>query len=270
MRARLLPLFGLLLLAASTSQVEAQKISITLRPRVGDTLRMAMDQEVEMSGTRRRAGGAGDSTRTTRTTLHVVTRAAVLSATLDGTTLIAEAESLSMSTSGDQGTATQDRARQRLLGRAVRLWMAPDGATKVVSVEAGAYPGMSQLFAQMPAMLPRDPVKVGAKWVKEMLVPATGLPGAGGTLRASFRLDSLSSDGDFAYVTISGVLEPPKGMTSAELGGTMSGGLVVDRRRGWLSDARTTMMLWSRVVAGVGAEPMAFRMRVSQRVRVVR
>lgn len=255
--------FTLLPLAA-----EAQKISLELRPRVGDTLRMAMDQEIEMTAARK--GTASDSTRTTRTALRVITRAVVLRSDQSGTVLSVEAESIAVTTDDDRGAAMLADARKRLLGRTVELWMAPDGATKVVSDDGKADPSVGQLFAQMPATLPSGDVKVGSSWTKEMHVPATGISGPGGLLRTKFRLDSLTGDGQLAWISISGTLSPPKGRKSEDHGGSVTGTLLVDRRRGWLADTKTVTSMRSLAPSPAGGGvPMTFRMKVSQRIRVV-
>lgn len=268
-RAAVSRLSVVLAVSLHASSVQAQPVSLQLRPRVGDTLRMEMDQDIEMWGTIRIAGV--DSTRATKTTFRVITHALVLKSDMSGTTLSAVADSVTVTSNDERVAAALSDARRRLIGRPVQLWMAPDGETKLVSAEAGADPGVGQLFAQMPATLPRENVKVGASWTKEMNVPATGMSGPGGVLRTKFRLDSLTHDGHLAWISIAGVLKPPKGFRGDELGGTVTGALVVDRRRGWLVDART--MTAMRSVLGqpsaAGREPMYFRMRVTQRVRVI-
>ena len=52
---------------AWSATVGAQQVSLRIEPPVGETLRMRLDQRVEMSGTTRM--GAGDSTATVVTTL---------------------------------------------------------------------------------------------------------------------------------------------------------------------------------------------------------
>lgn len=243
----------------------AQPVSLHLRPRVGDTLRMAMDQDVEMWGTRKVAGV--DSTRSTKTSVRVLTRAIVLKSEYAGTLLSAVAESLSIDSNDEYGSQALDEARRRLIGRAVQLRMAVDGATQLVSSDAGTDPAMGAIFAQMPSTLPSNPVNVGAKWTKEMVVPAAGEQGV---LRSTFRLDSLTRAGQFAWISINGMLMPPAGGSAEEFGGTMTGALVVDRKRGWLVEARTVMTMRSVVPQGApGGEPMYFRMRVRQWVRAV-
>lgn len=267
--SRAMRLVFALALMLSPPAAAAQKTSLELRPRVGDTLRMAMDQEIEMTGTLKLAGA--DSTRSTRTTVHVVTRAVVMKSDKAGTTLTAEAESVTVNTDDERGAAMLADARKRLLGRTVELWMAPDGATKLVSAPAGADPAVGQLFAQMPATLPSGDVKVGESWTKEMNVPATGMPGPGGRLRTTFRLDSLTAASRFAWISLTGTLSPPQGRKSADHGGTVTGMILVDRRRGWLADTRTVASMWSLVepAAALGGAAMSFRMKVSQRVKVL-
>jgi hypothetical protein len=62
-----------------------------------------------------------------------------------------------------------------------------------------------------------------------------------GVVRALFRLDSVSRDEKLAYISMRGDMKrdsvpagPPRG-TRMHLNGTVSGELLLDRRRGWLT-----------------------------------
>jgi hypothetical protein len=68
-------------------------------------------------------------------------------------------------------------------------------------------------------------------------------PGKGGALKATFRLDSISRTGDLAYVSLRGTLrrDSPPTVTT----GLVTGTLVVDRQRGWLTDSRATIHVTS-------------------------
>jgi hypothetical protein len=246
----------------------AQDVSLVLRPRVGDTLRMAMDQEIEMSGTRRY--GDVDTTRTVRSSIRVVTRSIVVSSDSAGTLFSALAESVTVNTTDLHGKNALDEARRRLLGRTVMLRMSPDGSTQLVAAEAGSDPSMGALFAQMPATLPRERVAVGESWWKEMTLPG-GAASSGGVLRAKFKLDSLTSGGQLAWISITGNLEPSKGRVVQGMGGTVNGGIRLERKRGWLTDVTTVMTVRSVVNPPPGAqgEPMHFRIRVIQRLRAL-
>ena len=118
---------------------------------------------------------------------------------------------------------------------------------------------------------------VGSKWSRVMIVPA-GDPSApaAGTMRAIFRLDSLSSTGSVAYLTMSGRLD--RGLVqraelkggSMEMAGEMNGHLVIDRARGWITDARMTFFVRSLLSPppGSAAHPIHVRMKITQWMRV--
>jgi hypothetical protein len=111
-----------------------------------------------------------------------------------------------------------------------------------------------------------------------MDVPApAGAVGTRGSVTAVFRLDSLSRDGTHAFVSMRGTVSrsaPDKRAGSAarvDGTGALTGRLVIDRRRGWLSDARTTLTVKSTLTpASPSAAPtMRFRMRVQEWLRAV-
>ena len=55
------------------------------------------------------------------------------------------------------------------------------------------------------------------------------------------------------------------------MSGSMTGGLVIDRRRGWINDARMSYVVHSVVTPNSGstADAMRFHMKVTQWVRAV-
>jgi hypothetical protein len=61
------------------------------------------------------------------------------------------------------------------------------------------------------------------------------------------------------------------GWATLTMSGSMNGGLVIDRRRGWITDARLTYTVRSVVTpnSGNAADAMRFSMKVTQWVRVV-
>jgi hypothetical protein len=252
----------------------AQPVALRIAPPVGETMRMRLDQRMEMTGTTR--VGAGDSTATVLTTLLVISRAFVERRDRDATVLLASTDSVAASSSGADSLTVATETRRMLQGKRVRLRVAPDGATEIIGGDGGASAELNALFSQMPATLPNTPVAVGQAWSRTMLAPlgAAGTS-AGGKLQATFKLDSLSRNGDVAYVSLNGMLtRPPSskdGWATLSMTGSMNGSLVIDRRRGWITDARMTYVVRSTVApsAGSSADAMRFRMKVSQWVRVI-
>lgn len=265
--------FACYVVAASEATAQ-QPISLRIEPPVGATMRMRLDQRVEMSGTTRI--GDGDSTATVVTTLVVISRTFVERRDQDATVLLASTDSVAASSSGADSLAVATQTRRALQGKQVRLRIEPDGATELVGGEPAVNAELNALFAQMPATLPNMPMAVGQSWTREMLAPiGTTAAKGGGKVRATFRLDSLSRNGDWAYVSLSGTLNRPPsskgGWATLTMSGSMTGGLVIDRRRGWISDARMTYLVRSTVAptSGSTAAAMRFRMKVTQWVRTV-
>ena len=241
---------------------------------------MRLDQQVEMSGTSR--VGKADSTVTLVTVTRVLAHSVVERHDSTGTRMLAVTDSVLVTdTNGasvpDGAVATPLRGLQ---GRRVRLRVAPDGATEVMADAGDALtPELRSLFAQMPATLPRGPVGVGDRWTRKMEIPAAGQPGgpSAGVLKAIFRLDSLTRDGELAHISMHGELsrpgaprDPPDGLQFT-MTGLVVGTMAFDRRRGWLTDAHTTLTVQSLVTppAGHAASPMRVRMKVTQWLRAM-
>ena len=254
-----------------------QPVLLQIRPQVGDTFRVRLDQRVEMSGTTRL--GKVDSTMSVTTTLFVLTRAIVEARDQTGTLMLATTDSVLLWTDGADSTSAAAEARRALHGKRVRLHVAPDGSTEVVSGDGYVSPELRTLFAQMPATLPREEVTVGSKWLRVMAIPMTkeSADRGGGTLKATFRFDSLSRNGEWAYLSMSGTLtRSPAAATERQgttlaMSGSVLGSMIVDRRRGWITDARATFTVRSLMTPPTGstARPLRFRMKVTQWMRAV-
>ncbi|MFN7800803.1 MAG: hypothetical protein ACK5Y5_09325 [Gemmatimonas sp.] len=296
---------GILLLAASTvpAPAAAQRAStggvqLLVRPRVGDTLQLLVEQAVHVSGRRvegtqstvppvlqgkRGASPAPDygpragraNTRVSH--VHLFAHSLVAASDLTGTTLLATTDSIAMWTG-----ATGDAVRPVHLpvqgdSRHVRVTVTPDGAMRLQD-PASADATLGATLASVPGLLPAGPVRVGSEWQRDMLLPSLPLGSyrASGVVQARLRLDSLSRGGRHAYIAIVGVLrrdgaarELPPG-TRVITAGTLRGTMVVDRRRAWITDARTVMDVQSEVAPGpAGAgRPMLLDIRIEQQVRV--
>lgn len=262
---------GLLPVAA-----DAQAVTLRIGPPVGATMRMRLDQRVEMSGTTRLA--AGDSTATVVTTLLVLSRAFVERRDHDATIVLASTDSVVASSSGADSVIIAAETRRALQGKQVRLRIAPDGATTIVDSDPAGGAELNALFSQMPATLPPTAVEVGRRWSRVMVAPVAGTPATrgGGKLRATFRLDSLARNGESAFVSIVGTLSRPPSPNDGSaatltMSGSLTGSLVVDRRLGWITEARMTYVVRSLVTPPPGSRSAAlrFRMKVTQWMRAV-
>lgn len=261
---------------ATRAHAQSQAVTLRIAPPVGETVRMRLDQRVEMSGTTRMP--AGDSTATVVTTLLVISRAFVERRERDATILLTWADSVAAWSDGADSLVVSAETRSAVQGKRVRLRIAPDGATEMVGKDAVGSPELSAIFSQMPATLPKTPVTVGQSWSQVMTAPidpALSATGGGGKLKATFTLDSLSKNGESAFVSIVGTLSRPPsskdGWATLTMSGSVNGSLVLDRRRGWINDARMAYIVRSVLTptGGSTAAAMRFRMKVTQWVRAV-
>ena len=253
--------------AATPARASAQRYRLQLKPRVGDTLRMELEEQREHTGTTKLGGG--DSTRTMSTRLRMFSRAIVQEKLRGAVTVLAIVDSVSLVTNDQHGRATS--AGQRMLFR-----LSEDGTMRVVSEETTANRGTSELVALMPAALPTNPVAVGDTWARSipMIVARAA---EDGVVLASFRLDSVSRNEDLAYISMRGEMRrdsvpagPPRG-SRMTVSGTVTGALLLDRRRGWLTESRFAVVLRTTMVpaAASGAYPMRFLTRITQRMRTL-
>jgi len=267
------------LMSLVAGSAEAQSVMLQIRPRVGDTLRVRLEQEVEMTGMPQGCGGhqtglrgrvktvpvnCGD-TRTMTTRMEVYSRAIARRATHDATDMLAITDSVLSST--DKRGPLHRATNPRLQRAPVEIRIASDGE---VEVGAGAASDeMRTLLGQMPATLSRKAVVVGEKWMHEMRVPLAKEPGATGLVRTTFQLDSLRRGGDIAFISMRGTLshEHANGSDS-ETSGSLTGSMRFDRRRGWITDTHATIDVWSEVMSPSSRKPMDVHTRVVQSLHV--
>jgi hypothetical protein len=267
------------LAALVASQAHAQKVLLELRPHAGDTLRMQLDQVTEMNGAR-----PGEAPALATTTLRMYSRAIVESAAHIASLILAITDSVDVSSTDAYWLALGEQAKRELTGRQMRLRLWPDGSVTLNDGAASVPREVSELVSVMPGSFPSRPVGVGETWIREMPIPsgtALGIP-AGSVVRTRFRLDSLSGDGDLAFVAMSGALEPTSAVADAAVvAGTVSGHFVVNRKRGWLSESHFRLELRSTLPRKVGVakgaskgaskdDSMRFRVRMTQSMKVLR
>ena len=260
----LLAAFG----AAVPTPALGQRYLLQIKPRVGDTLQMELDEQRQATGTAK--FGGTDSSRTMSTRLRTYSRAIVQGQLRGAVTVLAIIDSVTLVTN-DQHTPGS-AGGQRMLFR-----LAEDGTMRVVDEESGANRGTSDLVALMPAALPTAPVAVGESWTRSIpMVVARGSADEG-AVRASFRLDSVSRDEGYAYISMRGDMRrdsvpagPPRG-TLMQMTGTVSGAMLLDRRRGWLTESRFSVVMHTTMKppAASSASPVRFVTRITQRMRTL-
>lgn len=256
--------------AEAQGQSGVERIVLELRPRAGDTLRLRLDQTTEMSGIRR--GGAA---RVMSTTLQMYSRAIVESTTPASATILALTDSVVVSGSDERARTLAAETERQLAGKQMRVRMAPDGTVSIAEPQASISREVNDLVSIMPASFPRGSVAVGDTWLREMPIPPStsmGVP-LGGMVKAAFRLDSITSDGNVAYLSMKGTMHPlGEAITPSDpraLVGSVNGSMIVDRRRGWLSESRFLIETRATLPRMGTTAPMQFRLRITQHMRVL-
>ena len=255
----------------------AQAVLLQIRPRVGDTLRMHLSQTVEMTGTTRDKPGDKPSTMTT--SIEVFTRAIAQQWTSGGTLMQTITDSVAMNPK-TPGSLAELRRRARE-AKPVWLRVSPDGAMEMVD-DGDPHSELRQLFGEMPAMLARTAVSVGESWTREMQIPLSSEPGAMGSVRATFRLDSLRRNGDIAYISMRGSMSrinTPGALPAGPGYGTsgqLSGSIQIDRRLGWITDSKSSIIVRSTIASNSTRKgeperaPMEVRTKITQWIRAMR
>jgi hypothetical protein len=255
----------------------AQPVVLQIRPHIGDTLRMHLSQTVEMIGTTER-GGRDATTSSMTTSIEVFTRAIAQQWTSGGTLMQSITDSVAITPASAASIA--DLKRRTMQAKRVLVRVSTDGAMEIVDDE-DPNSELRRLFGEMPAVLARKPVRVGEKWTREMQIPLSGDPGAMGSVRATFRLDSLARNGDIAYVSMHGTMSRNvAGSSPAGAGyatsGMLAGSIQIDRRLGWITDSKSSIIVRSTIAANPGragapkGAPMQVRTKITQWIRAMR
>lgn len=268
--------------AAARTAAGAQRVQLALRPRVGDTISMRLDQKTEVWGKRETAKISSSAPVPAASMINAsvtYSRAVVESAVAASTTIVAITDSVFVSSTDPHGRTTASTAQRQLQGQRVRLTVAPDGSIGMPNDGSAPNQGMSRTASLIPATFPSKPVKVGDRWSREAPLPAgTSQLGTGivGRVKATFRLDSLTRGSELAYVSMHGELLPDakaKGTDGVPIveDGTVDGYMVVDTIRGWLTASQFTIVAHStlRPSFGVVSQPVHFEIRLTQELRTV-
>jgi len=268
-RMRLVALGLACLLTPGVARGQTSNIVLRIKPRVGDTLFTRFEQDVSMKGTVHIHGS--DTTMTMHTSLLLLSRVLVQGSDETGTTITTITDSVSLISDGQP--AEPEQIRRAMEGQRVRLHIAPDGSAAVIEVPPQLSADIRAVVSGMPATLPDRPVSVKQSWQRVTSLPVVGeAKGYAAVLRATYRLDSLSSDGTLAFVSMHGTITRDPGSRPLANGlrvsssGTVTGMLCVDRRRGWWIDARATIGLVSTLIptATAAATPVRMQTDITQ------
>jgi hypothetical protein len=266
---------GALLTLLAARQAVAQAVTLQVRPRVGDTLRMRLDQESEMTGLRRTS--TGEASAMVINSMKMFSRAIVEGSADNGTMLLAVTDSLVLTTSDERSRSAAMQAAEQMRGQRLRFHVSPDGTVSMAESNDGASREVAQVVSLMPAAFPKGPIKVGESWIREMALPVGSQLGAqlSGKLHVTFRLDSLTHNHEWAFVSMRGEVQPATG-PGAAFGATLEKGFVngtmlVDQRRGWLTESWFNIVVSSTTngPAVSGVLSMHMQMRITQHMHTM-
>jgi len=259
-------MLGVLLLGTAAT---AQTVTLQIKPHVGDTLRMRLDQQSEMTGVKHTANG--ESTALVSATMRMFSRAIIEGAGDNTTTVLAITDSVQMTSTDERTRLGLIQAEAQMRGQRVRFHVSPDG-TVGMSETGGVSRDVAQVVSLMPAAFPKGPISVGDRWIREMMLPSASQLGTqmSGKLHVTFRFDSLTHNGEWAFVSMRGEMQPYVGYAPAPSAdsekGTVNGTMLVDQKRGWLTESWFTIMMTSVVTQplAIGGATMHMQMRITQ------
>jgi len=267
----------LLALVFVATPAQSQAVLLQIRPHIGDTLRMHLSQTVEMTGTTHRI--RGDTGTSMTTSIEVFTRAIAQQWTSGGTLMQTITDSVAMTPASL--ASLEDLKRRAMQSKPVWLRVSTDGGMEMVD-DGDPNSELRHIFGEMPAVLSRNPVAIGEKWTREMQIPLSSEPGAVGSVRATFRLDSLGRNGDIAYISMRGTMSRINTAGAAPAGpgygtsGQLAGTIQIDRRLGWITDSRSSIIVRSTIESAPDRRgdpkgaPMQVRTKITQWIRAMR
>jgi len=248
----------------------AQTVTLQIKPRVGDTLHMRLDQQSELTGIKRTA--TSESTALVMSTMRMFSRAIIEGPAADKSTIVlAITDSVQMTSTDERARAGLSRAEAQMRGQRVRFRVSPDGTVGMSETE-GVSRDVAQVVSLMPAAFPKTAIGVGDTWVREMILPSASALATqlSGKLHVTFKFDSLTHNGDWAFVSMRGEMQPYVGYapapTSDSEKGVVSGTMLVDQKRGWLTESWFTITMTSVVSQPLasGGATMHMQMRITQ------
>jgi hypothetical protein len=259
-----------LLAVASAQRSAAQELLLQIRPRAGDTLRMRLDQETDLTGAGVTRASIGPGTTIWR--MAMFSRAIIESESNYETAVLAVTDSVLFRSTDERSFASARQIENQLKGQRVRFRVTPEGLL-AIEPAAGAPREVAHVVSLMPATFPKGPIKVGDSWMREMPLPSGTQLGAqlSGTLHVTLRLDSVTHAGDLAFVSMRGEMQPATGPGAASQAvlekGTVRGTMVLDRKRGWLSESWFSVLVLTSVTNPPAASALRTEMRITQHMR---
>lgn len=265
-----------LILSGAARAAAAQSVMLRIKPQVGDTIRMRLDQQSEMTGVRRTE--SGEASAMVLTTMTMFSRAIVEGISGDGIAVLAVTDSVKLSTTDDRTRIATQQMQSQMQGQQTRFRVLPDGSVSMMQADGGGAPReVAQVVSLMPATFPKTPIPVGQTWSREMSLPVGTQLGAqvSAKLQVKFRLDSLTHNGKVACVSMRGDMRPASGPGAASGAvlekGLVSGTMLVDQQRGWLKESWFNIVVSSSLkpAPSTNTQPIRMQMRITQHMRTV-
>jgi hypothetical protein len=264
-------------IASVVAVTHAQAVRLQIKPRVGDTLRLRIEQEMEISGVGKVR--AADTTMTMRSSMLMLSRSIVVESDTEGTTVrsITDSVAVDVGAMDPQVASLSDQARRALQGKELRVRFSREGSATVLEADPDIPRNLQSVSSQLPATFPRHPVSIGSTWKQRIPIPDAVQGQFAGTLEAVLRLDSITHRGKRAYISMRGTFTrdsaaaPIAGGARLVMTGTVTGFMILDRTRGWVTDASIEMFVRSRTepTAGSTVPPMRMQMRLIRRQRTM-
>ncbi|MDQ6613165.1 MAG: hypothetical protein M3Y64_12080 [Gemmatimonadota bacterium] len=285
-------LLAIPLIVVAATVVQSQKlklnnaeneVQLVVRPHVGDTLWLQLEQTVDTRNISADAerpseyGPVRERAQTQTVNMRMFAHSLVESSDLGLATLSATTDSLNVRTGSPGQLGESHRMTVAPADRTVRVRVTQDGAMSVVELRPGTM-ALDASLQGMPPMLPSEPVSVGDQWDRKIALPSVPIFGtrADGVVNAEFRFDSLTRNGRLAYVSMKGTLHRTGSArdlapgTQLVTSGLMRGYLVLDRIRGWITEAETIIQVQSDITARGGDRTPArsVDIRLTQRMKI--
>jgi hypothetical protein len=267
-------IFTLAAIAKPSIVVAQRETAVLLRiaPKMGDTIHTRLDQSTEIVASTRIPGGDTSFTVRSWMSTQADLRQIVEATDARGSSLLITIDSVVLK--GEGVELPTEAQRRQLQGRSIMVHVSPDGTMAILEGGEDLASDLRSALASMPATLPRNAVLVGEQWAKTMALPiygsSTSRPGA--RVDAQFRLDSVTSTSAVAFVSMRGTIsriDSLRAETSAGAPlGTILGSLVIDRKRGWIIDSRTTVIVKSETPSETAdGAPLRFQLKMIQRMQ---
>lgn len=255
----------------------AQLVLLRIQPRVGDTMYTRFEQSVEMVGTRNIH--SIDTTMTSRMDMMILSHSTVQASDKRGTTVLAITDSVTIEGHGTGVSEPTETIRHAMQGRQAKLHIAHDGSAELLGASDDVTPEVEALYSGMPATLPEKLVSVNSSWERTAFIPVSQESDSAHSarVRTTYRLDSLSSNKELAYISIRGTISRDSAAAlvseSLRVGstGTVTGHMTMDRKHGWWVQSEIAITIKSivtRIVEPVSSMQVQTHILQSMQTRI--